>query len=117
MRHVVTGNPRERVKPLTEPAFWILLSLAQQPRHGYALMKDVESISTGRLRLGTGTLYGVLRRLLEDEWIERIELADTSRDKQAYRLTSLGRAQLKHELNRLTHLTHAAAARLKPTGV
>jgi DNA-binding PadR family transcriptional regulator len=117
MRHVVTKRRPERVKPLTEPVFWILLSLAEQSRHGYALMKDVESISGGRVRLSTGTMYGALRRLLEDSWIERVELADTSREKQPYRLTSVGRAQLKYELNRLTQLTHAAATRLKPGGV
>ncbi|SRR5712692_2154019 len=117
MRHVVTTRRLERVKPLTEPVFWILLSLAEQPRHGYALMKDVESVSAGRVRLSTGTLYGALRRLLEDLWIERVELADTSREKQPYRLTNVGRARLKHELNRLTQLTHAAATRLTPRGV
>ena len=44
----------------------ILISLADQPRHGYALLKDVEALSGGRVRLSTGTLYGALRRLLED---------------------------------------------------
>ena len=117
MRHVVTELRPGRVKPLTEPVFWILLSLAEHPRHGYALMKDVESMSAGRVRLSTGTLYGALRRLLEDLWIERVEVADPSRDKQPYRLTSAGRTQLRQELNRLTQLTHAAAARLKPRGV
>ena len=58
-------------KPLTEPVLLILLSLAEKPRHGYSLMKDIESLSNGRVRLSTGTLYGALRRLLEDLWIER----------------------------------------------
>jgi hypothetical protein len=49
-------------KPLTEPGLLILLSLADKPRHGYALMKDIEILSTGRVRLSTGTLYGALRR-------------------------------------------------------
>lgn len=103
----------EDVKPLTEPVLLILMSLAGQPRHGYALMKDIEMLSQGRVRLSTGTLYGALRRLLEDVWIERFEQEDTSRDKQAYRLTAAGRRQLRRELDRLKQLTHAGAVRLR----
>ncbi|HLJ47039.1 MAG TPA: helix-turn-helix transcriptional regulator [Bryobacteraceae bacterium] len=100
-------------KPLTEPVFLILLSLAEKPRHGYALMKDVEFLSNRRVRLSTGTLYGALRRLLEDLWIERFEQEDTSRDKQAYRLTVAGRKQLHTELERMRQLTRAASTRLR----
>jgi DNA-binding PadR family transcriptional regulator len=100
-------------KPLTEPVLMILLSLAEKPRHGYSLMKDIESLSDGRVRLSTGTLYGALRRLLEDLWIERFEQDDTSREKQAYRLTVAGRKQLHGELERMRQLTRAARARLR----
>jgi len=99
--------------PLSEPVFLILLSLAQSPRHGYALLKDTEALSDGRVRLSTGTLYGALRRLLEDQWIERFETDDTSRDKQSYRLTPTGRKYLQIELARMNQLTRAAAACLK----
>jgi len=58
---------------LTEPVLLVLLSLAEQPRHGYAILKDVERMSGGRVKLSTGTLYGALRRLLDDAWIERVE--------------------------------------------
>ena len=88
----------------------ILTSLAEKPRHGYALMKDIEEISEGRVRLSTGTLYGAIRRLLEDGWIERFEQKDTSRDKQAYRLTAAGRRQIRVEVERMRQLTRAAAA-------
>jgi DNA-binding PadR family transcriptional regulator len=47
--------------PLTEPVLLVLLSLAQQPRHGYSIMKDVEQMSDGRVMLSTGTLYGALQ--------------------------------------------------------
>jgi len=57
---------------VTEPVLWMLLSLSDQPRHGYALIKDIESASDGRVRLSTGTLYGAIRRLLEDSWIEPV---------------------------------------------
>jgi DNA-binding PadR family transcriptional regulator len=100
-------------KPLTEPVLLILLSLADSPRHGYGLMKDIETLSKGRVRLSTGTLYGALRRLLADRWIERFAQEDTARDKQAYRLAPAGRAQLDAELDRMKQLTRAAAIRLK----
>jgi DNA-binding PadR family transcriptional regulator len=106
-------NKTADAKPLTEPVFLILLSLAERPRHGYALMQDIDALSNGRVRMSTGTLYGALRRLLEDEWIERFEQDDTSREKQAYRLTRTGRAQLRTELERMRQLTSAAATRLK----
>ena len=99
---------------LTEPVLLILLGLADNPRHGYALMKEIEALSDGRVRLSTGTLYGALRRLLQDGWIARFEQSDTSRDKQAYRLTPAGRSQLQHELDRMKQLTAAAHARLRP---
>jgi DNA-binding PadR family transcriptional regulator len=103
---------RHVVKVPSEAVLLILLSLAERPRHGYALMKDIESLSEGRVRLSTGTLYGALRRLLQDQWIQRFEQADTSREKQAYRLTAEGRKQLHLELDRMRQLARAGA-RLK----
>ena len=50
---------------LSEPVLFVLLSLAEQPRHGYSILKDIESMSGGRVLLSTGTLYGALQRLLD----------------------------------------------------
>ena len=100
------------MEAITEPVLLILLSLATRPRHGYAILRDTEEISNGRVRLSTGTLYGALRRLLDDGWIERFQEEDTSRGKQAYRLTSLGRRNLQMEVSRLKQLTRAAALRV-----
>jgi DNA-binding PadR family transcriptional regulator len=102
---------------MTEPVLWILLSLRDQPRHGYALIKNIEAASEGRVRLSTGTLYGAIRRLLEDSWIEPIDLPDKSRSKQAYKLTALGRTHLRSELDRLAHVTRTAAHRMKTKAV
>src|SRR5438477_13166113 len=113
MPHVNDRRDIKRMKGLTEPVLLILMSLADQPRHGYALIKDIESLTTCRVRLSTGTLYGALRRLLEDSWIERFVQTDTSRDKQAYRITATGREYLYLELNRMKQLTQAARVRLK----
>jgi DNA-binding PadR family transcriptional regulator len=113
MRHVATQPDKSDTKPLTEPVLLILLSLANKPLHGYGLLHDIEMLSNGRVQLSTGTLYGALRRLLQDFWIERLVQADISRDKQAYRLTATGRGHLHLELNRMKQLTQAASARLK----
>lgn len=98
--------------PLTEPVLLILLSLAGQPRHGYSILKDIEHISNGRVLLSTGTLYGALRRLLEDDWIERFDEDESSRGRQAYRLTSRGRKNLQAEVDRMKHLTRVAKLRV-----
>jgi DNA-binding PadR family transcriptional regulator len=98
--------------PVTEPVLLILLSLAREPRHGYAILRDTEEMSEGRVRLSTGTLYGALRRLLEDGWIERFGEEDSSRGRQAYRLTSAGRRNLQAEVSRLKHLTRVASLRV-----
>jgi DNA-binding PadR family transcriptional regulator len=98
--------------PLTEPVLLVLLSLAEQPRHGYAILKDVESMSGGRVLLSTGTLYGALERLLDRGWIERVEENSTPRDRRTYRLTSRGRQNLQMEIARMRHLTKVAALRM-----
>ncbi len=97
--------------PLTEPVLLVLLSLAEHPRHGYSILKDVEHMSGGRVRLSTGTLYGALQRLLAQSWIERFEQDDGPRDRRAYRLTSRGRRNLQLEIERMRHLTKVAALR------
>ena len=101
------------VEPLTEAVFLILTSLADEPRHGYSLLKDIETLSGGRVRLSTGTLYGALRRLLAAGWIERFNTGDTSRDKQSYRLTADGRKALAADLDRMKTISRAASARLR----
>ncbi len=97
---------------LSEPVLLVLLSLAEQPRHGYSILKDVESMSGGRVLLSTGTLYGALQRLLGDGWIERVEEEDTPRDRRTYRLTPRGRRNLQMEIERMRHLTKVAAQRI-----
>jgi DNA-binding PadR family transcriptional regulator len=98
--------------PLSEPVLLILLSLAEQPRHGYAILKDVEEMSDGRVVLSTGTLYGALGRLLDDRWIERFAEQEAPRDRQAYRLTAKGRAILQAEVARMRQLTRLAGLRV-----
>jgi DNA-binding PadR family transcriptional regulator len=97
-------------QPLTETTFFILLSLAPGPKHGYAIMKDTRALSDNRVVLSTGTLYGALKRLLEQEWIRRVEDThnNTARDRKAYALTSQGRRVLNSEIERLQELVSTA---------
>jgi DNA-binding PadR family transcriptional regulator len=97
--------------PLTETTFFILLSLSPKPKHGYAMMKDVESLSEGRIRLSTGTLYGAIKRLLEKGWIKRAEELITQEDgrgRKAYTLTRYGQRILNAEVDRLQDLVEVA---------
>lgn len=111
-------NPSELL-PLTPAVFHILLALADKERHGYHIMQEVESRTRGEMRLGPGTLYGSIKRLLRDGLIEEMgerpdpELDDERR--RYYRLTDFGYRVATAEAERLAHLVKAArAARLLP---
>ena len=98
--------------PLSEAVFFILLSLSPGPKHGYAIMKDVQSLSDLRVNLSTGTLYGALKRLLEADWVERVDgEMKNGRDRKSYRLTQLGRGILDAETARMQNLVAAAQKR------
>lgn len=105
--------------PLQEPTFLILLSLSSGEKHGYAILKDVESLSDGRVRLSTGTLYGALNRLLDQGLIVRggatnggaanaqVDSED-ARGKKTYRLARAGRQVFDAEVSRMQRLVAAA---------
>ena len=100
--------------PLTEATFFILLSLSPAPKHGYAIMKEVQALSQGRIVFSTGTLYGALRRLLEEGWIKRVndpEPNPTDRERKAYALTETGRKVVNAETERLRSLLTIAQQR------
>lgn len=105
---------KESTSPLTEATFFILLSLSPSPKHGYAIMKEVKTLSEGRIVFSTGTLYGALRRLLEQGWIKRVndpEPNHTDRERKAYALTERGRKILNGEIERLKSLVTTAEQR------
>jgi DNA-binding PadR family transcriptional regulator len=117
-------DPNASLAPLREPTFLILLSLAPEKKHGYAILKDVEELSNGKVKLSTGTLYEALARLLSQGLIERIsEDESTSGDepedrsprgkpRKAYRLTRAGRSLLEAETRRMRSLVYTAQKRL-----
>ncbi len=100
---------------VTPAEFHILLALADEDRHGYAIMRQVESDSGGRVRLGPGTLYTAIKRLLDQGFVREVEsLIDPELDdsrRRYYRLTARGRAAVKAEAQRLDELVHLARAR------
>jgi len=102
--------------PLTHVVYHILLSLSREARHGYGIIKEVEERTSGRLELEAGTLYGAIKRLREDGWIEEAEApADADRRRRYYALTESGRAALRTESERLVELVEMARdARILP---
>lgn len=104
--------PAQMYLPLTEATFFILLSLASERKHGYAIMKEVRILSNNRVVLSTGTLYGALKRLLELGWIKRVSDSENGkRARQAYALTDAGRRVLDAEVTRLKTLVATAQQR------
>lgn len=94
--------------PVNPRVFCILLALAQEGRHGYAISKAVETLTDGAVRLTPGTLYPLVRQLLVDGWI--VELAEDSSDprRRSYRLSTLGRRIAQAEARRLDALVRIA---------
>jgi DNA-binding PadR family transcriptional regulator len=92
--------------PLTPPIFYILMSLATKERHGYDIMKQVENDSQGKVRLGAGTLYGAIKRMLEEKLIIEINTAHARR--KYYKLTEKGRSMFSNELQRYNEAVELA---------
>ena len=96
---------------LTEAVYYILLSL-MEPMHGYGIMQNVERLSTGRVRLAAGTLYGAISTLLEKGWIIALDRNNDSRKKE-YQITDLGKSALLGEIDRLQELLQNGRAIMK----
>ena len=108
-------TPAHPASPLSETTFFILLSLEGRPKHGYAIMKEVEELSQQRVLLSTGTLYSAIKRLLAEGWISRLDLPEDSndgRDRKSYALSSRGRKVLRAETHRMRDLVELAAQRV-----
>lgn len=112
--------PVNPTPPLTPAAFQVLLALAAGQAHGYAVMQFVEQLTTGTVRLGPGTLYRTIARLLADGLVEEVEGGDPDAPHDArrryYRLTPQGRQAAQAEAGQLQRLVAAATqAGLLPT--
>jgi DNA-binding PadR family transcriptional regulator len=98
--------------PLTPAVFYILLALAVKERHGYDIMKQVQEDSKGKVKLGPGTLYGSIKKMLEEELIKEVDerpdpLLDDER-RRYYKLTELGQKMLAIELQRFSEALKVA---------
>ena len=87
---------------LTEAVFYILLAL-YTPMHGYRIMQTVRDLSSGRVDLGAGTLYGAINTLLEKKWIQPVAGEQDSRKKE-YAITTQGKSVVESEIKRLQDL-------------
>jgi DNA-binding PadR family transcriptional regulator len=94
-----------------EPALLILISLASEPRHGYAMMEDIAAFAG--VKLGPGTLYGAIARLEDRGFIEAVPTTDR---RQPYRLTDTGHAALERHLDSMTSVTTAGRERIGHNG-
>lgn len=111
-----TAQPEEEVTAVLTPAiFHILLALSDGNSHGYGIMQDVEAFTGGDIRLGPGTLYRSIQRMLVDGLIEELEIAlhDESDDdrRRHYRLTTKGLEIAQREARRLADLVDVARQR------
>jgi DNA-binding PadR family transcriptional regulator len=112
MADILDGMPNEDLPPLPAPSFHILIALADGPAHGYAIMREVTERTGGRLRLGPGTLYGSIKRMLEQGLIEevRAHAAGDDERRRYYRLARRGRRAAEAETTRLDELLRDAKA-------
>jgi DNA-binding PadR family transcriptional regulator len=107
--------PKRKLNPLPSAAFQILLSLADEDRHGYGIMRQIAEQTGGRLRLGPGTLYSSIQSLLEEKFIEEVDQREDAKlgdeRRRYYRLTAAGRKLARAEAERLADLLRVARAK------
>jgi DNA-binding PadR family transcriptional regulator len=103
---------KEEQLPLTPAMFHVLLALADGEKHGYAILKEVERRTDGKVRLSAGTLYGIIKRLNGEGWIvesnKRPAASLDDERRRYYRLTELGRKVAVTEAKRLEELLEMA---------
>ena len=112
MAKTETPDPVRDLLPLTPAVLYILFSLAEGEKHGYAIMKEVEIISGGKFSMGPATLYTTIQRLLELGLIEETgAVSNSERRRRCYRLSGSGRQVFRDELNRMESLVRSAQRR------
>ena len=97
-----------KTEPLTESYFFILLCLYRGPNHGYGIMQQTLKLSNGKVRIGSGTMYGATSQMMKKGWIEECPINGFDR-KRKYRLTEAGQQVLLEEVTRLRHLVRTAS--------
>ena len=100
--------------PLSTAALHILLALSSEDRHGYGIMQEVARQSEGKYKLGPGTLYDNLQKLLNLALLEETHHSGEDERRRYYRLTRLGRRVLSAEVDRLENVVRVAKSNLRP---
>lgn len=102
--------------PLSPAVLHVLLALSSEDRHGYGIMQEVARQSDGRYKLGPGTLYDNLQKLLESGIVEESQRSSATKDprRRYYRLTGFGRGLLSTEITRLEGVVREARLYLRP---
>lgn len=102
----------DAMPPLTPVVFHLLLALSRGPLHGYGILKDVLEQTDGKVRLGPGTLYGSLQRLMDLGWVDEAPTPPGADERRRYyRLNRDGRRALEAEIERMSTLVSVAQAR------
>ena len=105
----------QHLLPLTPAVFFILFALAEGEKHGYAIMQSVSRISDNQVRMGPGTLYTTIQRLLDLGLIRETEIsggqADHERRRRYYKLTRTGKAVLAADVDRMESVVRIARAK------
>lgn len=104
--------PKRKLDPLPSAAFHIMLALAGEDLHGYAIMRQVEQETDRRVRLGPGTLYGSIKTLLDADLIEELDerpdVEVSTERRRYYHLTSAGMKRMRSEAEKLADLLRVA---------
>jgi DNA-binding PadR family transcriptional regulator len=98
----------ENLLPLPPAVLHILIALGEGEKHGYAVMQEVAERTDGKVRMSPGTLYGSIRKMLDDGLIEELFKRGDDERRRYYRVTKFGRAVAAAEADRLTALLHHA---------
>lgn len=104
-------------EPLTESYFYILLCLYGGPKHGYGIMQQTQEMTGGRVKIGSGTMYGATSNMMKKGWIEECMDSSDGERRRLYRLTDKGMDVLKAERIRLKELLNNAERLMGGSGL
>lgn len=110
----MSGRDRGSTKPVAGMVFYVLLALADRPRYGLDILKEIERHTRGSIRPGPGTLYNAIGRMLEDGLIDEADAPEDSDEasgdprRKYYRITAAGRSVVESEAGRLAVIVDAA---------
>ncbi|SDF49532.1 PadR family transcriptional regulator [Terriglobus roseus] len=108
----------ETVTPLPAATLYVLLALASEDRHGYGIIQEVSRLSSATYRVGSGTLYDNLKKLLQQEWVEDYETQESGsgETRRMYRITDEGRRVLAADVTRMKRIVRVANRMLADEG-